>query len=283
MTHWFYLPICLLIPTSQFLVHCELNFLYQFWIHTELLGDLGPLGFIFNTASHHKVHHGANRYCLDKNYGGFLCIWDRMFGTFQEELASEEIVYGLVDQPKFFDVLKHQLFYFKLLHQKAASTKSWSDWCKAWLAGPGWFPGLGRLGNNDLVDKIPKRNKHRTSVPLSTHLYLIVQVVGVLLIHDDLGRFQEGMTWGGISLISLFIFWTLASVGLHYDQHPLTGVVEIVRCLVSLLVSYSTGGWTEGSIPPALFSLWMAVSLILTATSLQGGNKPLDAALSKKQ
>ena len=55
------------------------------------------------------------RYCLDKNYGGWLSIWDKIFGTFQEELPEEDIVYGLVDQPMFFDVIKHQLFYFDLL------------------------------------------------------------------------------------------------------------------------------------------------------------------------
>ena len=58
------------------------------------------------------------RYCLDKNYGGWLSVWDRIFGTFQEELAGEGIVYDLVDQPQFFDVIKHQLFYFKILHDK---------------------------------------------------------------------------------------------------------------------------------------------------------------------
>ena len=73
----FYLPLALFIPPSQALVHKELNLLYQFWIHTELVTNLGPLELILNTASHHRVHHGANRYCLDKNYAGFLIIWDR--------------------------------------------------------------------------------------------------------------------------------------------------------------------------------------------------------------
>ena len=66
VTHWFYLPLALFIPTSQMIIHSEFNFIYQFLIHTELMGDLGILGNILNTASHHRVHHGANRYCLDK-------------------------------------------------------------------------------------------------------------------------------------------------------------------------------------------------------------------------
>ena len=61
VTHWFYLPLALGVPTTQMLVHTELNFIYQFLIHTELLGDFGILGNVLNTASHHRVHHGANR------------------------------------------------------------------------------------------------------------------------------------------------------------------------------------------------------------------------------
>ena len=70
---------------------------------------IGLQDLILNTASHHKVHHGANRYCLDKNYAGVLIIWDRMFGTFQEEKQDIEVVYGLVDQPQFWNPLKHQV------------------------------------------------------------------------------------------------------------------------------------------------------------------------------
>ena len=83
------------IPPSHAIVHKELNLLYQFWIHTEMVKSIGPLEYILNTASHHRVHHGssgkhfyilypfhpsfagANRYCLDKNYAGVLIIWDR--------------------------------------------------------------------------------------------------------------------------------------------------------------------------------------------------------------
>ena len=111
----FYLPLALFVPPSHAVIHKELNLLYQFWIHTELVTSLGPLDYILNTASHHKVHHGANRYCLDKNYAGVLIIWDRMFGTFQEEERDIQVVYGLVDQPQFWNPVKHQVGGFKTL------------------------------------------------------------------------------------------------------------------------------------------------------------------------
>ena len=105
----FYPPQAPFVPPSHAVVHKELNLLYQFWIHTELVSTLGPLDYVLNTASHHKVHHGANRYCLDKNYAGVLIIWDRMFGTFEAEKSDMNVVYGLVDQPQFWNPVKHQV------------------------------------------------------------------------------------------------------------------------------------------------------------------------------
>ena len=68
---FFHLPMALAVPPSVHLVHQQFNLLYQFWIHTEVVETLGPLEWILNTPSHHRVHHGTNPYCIDKNYG----IW----------------------------------------------------------------------------------------------------------------------------------------------------------------------------------------------------------------
>ncbi|XP_035463902.1 alkylglycerol monooxygenase isoform X6 [Scophthalmus maximus] len=107
-TSWiFYLPMALALPPSVFAVHIQLNLLYQFWIHTELIRDLGPLEWVFNTPKHHRVHHGRNHYCIDKNYGGILIIWDRLFGTFAEE--TDKVVYGLVFPIKTFEILYVQV------------------------------------------------------------------------------------------------------------------------------------------------------------------------------
>lgn len=73
-----------------------LNLSYQFWLHTDLIGRLGPLEWIFNTPAHHRVHHASNGEYLDRNYGGILIVWDRLFGTFAEERRDVPIVYGLV-------------------------------------------------------------------------------------------------------------------------------------------------------------------------------------------
>ena len=93
----FYLPLALLgFPPSWFAAIMSFNLLYQFWIHTRTIKTLGPLEWVLNTPSHHRVHHARNPKYLDRNYAGTLIIWDRMFGTFQAE--EEEPVYGLTSR-----------------------------------------------------------------------------------------------------------------------------------------------------------------------------------------
>lgn len=96
LLHWiFYAPLMLLgFAPWMFVVMHGFNLIYQFWIHTKLVGRLGPIEWVFNTPSHHRVHHGVNEPYLDKNYAGVLIIWDRIFGSFVNE--SEEPRYGII-------------------------------------------------------------------------------------------------------------------------------------------------------------------------------------------
>ncbi|MBA3551045.1 sterol desaturase family protein [Patescibacteria group bacterium] len=90
---WLWLPFVGFNPIWVF-ASFQLCMVYQTWLHTELIGKLHPIfEYLFNTPSHHRVHHGSNLVYLDKNHGGIFIIWDRLFGTFQEE--TERPVYGL--------------------------------------------------------------------------------------------------------------------------------------------------------------------------------------------
>ncbi len=105
LLHWiFYAPLMLLgFAPWMFVVMHGFNLIYQFWIHTKLIDRLGPLELIFNTPSHHRVHHGVNEPYLDRNYAGVLIIWDRLFGSFVSE--TEEPRYGIIKPIKSFNPL----------------------------------------------------------------------------------------------------------------------------------------------------------------------------------
>jgi sterol desaturase/sphingolipid hydroxylase (fatty acid hydroxylase superfamily) len=112
------------------------NLLYQYWIHTETVGALGPAEEVLNTPSHHRVHHGSNRQYLDRNHGSILILWDRLFGTFEPE--GEPVVYGLTKNIKTFNPLRVATReYVEMLRDVAGST-SWGERLSFIVRGPGW-------------------------------------------------------------------------------------------------------------------------------------------------
>jgi sterol desaturase/sphingolipid hydroxylase (fatty acid hydroxylase superfamily) len=114
----------------------ELNLLYQYWIHTETIGRMGPLEEVLNTPSHHRVHHGSNPEYLDRNYGSILIVWDRLFGTFQPEVAR--VVYGLTHNINTFNPLRVSTHEYRDILRDVAKSRSWRDRLSFVLRGPGW-------------------------------------------------------------------------------------------------------------------------------------------------
>ena len=109
-----WLPIALIGFSKEWaIIAIELNLAYQFFVHTETVRRLGPLEWLFNTPSHHRVHHGSNPAQIDTNFGGVLIIWDRLFGTFVDEADAGPIKYGLVSrQPRTLNPLRLNLEEF---------------------------------------------------------------------------------------------------------------------------------------------------------------------------
>jgi len=232
----FYLPMAFFLPPSHAIVHKEFNLLYQFWIHTEVVKSIGPLEYVLNTASHHRVHHGANRYCLDKNYAGVLIIWDRMFGTFAEEREDMEIVYGLVDQPQFWNPVKHQIYYYGKVIEKARSMSNWTDFFFAFVKGPGWFPGTDRLGDITFVAENPVREKYDVSVSPLLHLYTITHFLLSFISTDFVVKSVQMLSPSSSILLVLYNLWSLTSIGLLYDNSTWAWPSEMVRCTITLLM-----------------------------------------------
>ena len=113
-----------------------INLLYQYWIHTDTIRRLGPFEKVFNTPSHHRVHHGSNAQYIDRNHGSILIAWDRLFGTFEPE--AEAVVYGLTKNLDTFNparVAGHE--HFDMLRDVSRS-ETWRDRLSFVFRGPGW-------------------------------------------------------------------------------------------------------------------------------------------------
>ena len=137
----FYLPMALLgVPPLVFVVVGLVDLLYQFWVHTRLVGRLGWFDRVFCSPSNHRVHHGQNDYCLDRNYGGLLIVWDRLFGTFVEERHGEPIVYGVRGPLRSWSPLRANGHVYAALWQDMRLTRRWADKLRVPLMHPGWRP-----------------------------------------------------------------------------------------------------------------------------------------------
>ena len=245
----FYMPLAPFVAPPIAVMHFQLNLLYQFWIHTEFIGKLGPLEWILNTASHHRVHHGRNPYAIDKNYAGFLIIWDRMFGTFEAEREDEKVVYGLIHNIKTFNAFNVQFDHWKQLYKKVRMvwrSKRFHGWTrfvnllKAIFYGPGWFPSKAqfRLGDRNDLPKVEEHVvRYGTRMPLWLSAYCIVHFLTAVFLFVyavetvDVKGFYDVRT-SGVAIACLISF---ASWSFIYDRHKLSRFIESLRCILFAL------------------------------------------------
>ncbi|XP_015122017.1 alkylglycerol monooxygenase [Diachasma alloeum] len=233
----FYLPLAAFIPPSHFIAHHQFNLIYQLWIHTTVIDDLGPLELVFNTPKHHRVHHGCNLYCLDKNYGGVLIIWDRLFGTFTSEKIKEEIIYGLVVSPRTFNPLYLQTFYTKAMFVKSLSMTSLGNKLAAFWKGPSWFPGAPRLGLDEYKVNVTSRRKYNPQISFCLKIYIIMHFIVVFYTHYQLyGEKQDCNTLNQSTIIMNNIF-ALTTIGLLFDKYKYAGMIELTRCVLQLYIT----------------------------------------------
>jgi sterol desaturase/sphingolipid hydroxylase (fatty acid hydroxylase superfamily) len=136
----FWLPLLLLgFPPWTVLLAQSWSLIYQFGLHTERIGRLPRwVEGIFNTPSHHRVHHGANEQYLDRNYGGILVIWDRLFGTFEPE--GERVRYGLTTNLETFNPVHVAFHEYQSLGRDLREHRSWRTRWNLLLRGPGYEP-----------------------------------------------------------------------------------------------------------------------------------------------
>ncbi|MCP3787130.1 sterol desaturase family protein [Micromonospora sp. A3M-1-15] len=136
----FWLPLALLgIPPWMIFLQQSVSLLYQFFLHTERVGVLArPIEFVFNTPSHHRVHHGSNAEYLDRNYGGILIVWDRLFGSFEPERAPAR--YGLTKNIQTFNPLRVATHEFAAIWSDVRHATSWRQRLGYLFGRPGWQP-----------------------------------------------------------------------------------------------------------------------------------------------
>lgn len=231
----FYLPMALIgIPPVVLVTVGALNLLYQFWVHTRHIPKLGWFEWFFISPSNHRVHHGQNPRYMDRNYGGVFIIWDRLFGTFQEELDDEPVIYGVTTPLASWNPLWANLHFYVQLWRDAVRAASWRDKLRIWFMPTGWRPA--DVAARYPLEKHELRDFIKFDVPLSRgqKLYAALQFAVYVL----------GISWLLMVSVShgfsdVLVGWCWAAFGLYaigvwLENRPLARRLELARLLLNV-------------------------------------------------
>jgi len=155
-TALFYWPLPLLGFHPVMILTCTaISLLYQFWIHTELIDRMGWFERWFNTPSHHRVHHAVNLEYLDRNHGGILIVWDRLFGTFEPERAP--VWYGLTKNIHTYNPVRIAFHEWAALIRDVRGAATWRDALGYVFMPPGWSPDGSTLTADQMRERAASR------------------------------------------------------------------------------------------------------------------------------
>ncbi|MGF1468857.1 MAG: sterol desaturase family protein [Sandaracinaceae bacterium] len=256
MSAVFYWPLAVLgLPPAVFIVVSTLNTLYQFWIHTRLIGRLGPLEWVLNTPSHHRVHHGIDPEYLDRNYAGILIIWDRLFGTFQPE--RQEPSYGTVRPLRSWNPLWAQVEAWAYLWRMARRTRRWRDRLAVCIMPPEWRPAdLG--GPVALGPVSPDRPLYRRTLSPALRAYVLTQFVAIgLATVALLVPASDDPHLASALPVSAWILAALIAWGGLFEGRPWARRLECARLLATPLALLAA----SAALPARAASLGWAIAL----------------------
>lgn len=224
----FYLPLAILgVPLASYALASALNLLYQFWIHTRLIDRMGPLELIFNTPSHHRVHHGCDPRYIDRNYAGVFIIWDRLFGSFQVE--EEEPTYGVIHPIRTLSAPAANLGPLAALIRQSWQMPGLWNKVQLWFRPPGWTPEGGEPPH-----PLPGPDRGYDP-PLSRGLsiWLVLQflptVPAVMALMSAPPHPWSGADLTRMGLLAAFVLGTTVTLGALLDRRAWAWPAEIAR------------------------------------------------------
>jgi alkylglycerol monooxygenase len=258
-TFAFSLPLAIIgFDTKDFILISAFNTLYQFWIHTEMIDKLGWFEYVFNTPSHHRVHHGRDPKYIDKNHAGSLIIWDKLFGTFQKE--EEKPTYGITKPINSWNAVWANFSHYATMANEMKQIPKWSNKIKYLFKKPGWLPDdLGGYRPAPAVNKVTYQ-KYDTPAPVKVNYYVLFQYILCLAV-TALFLFQQSkFSLPEKGIISILISWWVVNCGVLFEHKKWVWVAEWVRLF--LFASLMLIGTYWFSLSPVFYGVALAYLLI---------------------
>jgi alkylglycerol monooxygenase len=211
------------IPPLIYVAVVSLNTLYQFWIHTELVGNLGRLEKVLNTPSHHRVHHARNPGYLDRNFAAVFIIWDRLFGTFVPE--RERPQYGITRPLRSFNSLWAEVQPIAELTSISRAAPTWRDKLDVWLAPPersfSWQPELAALPVG--------AGKYEVAVSPGTRRYVLANFAIAVAATFVLMLWSNSLSGPLLGISAALVLATVCSAGGLMEARRWARPLEVIR------------------------------------------------------
>ena len=262
----FFVPMYMLgIPAEVVVTVGSINLIYQFWVHTEHIPKLGWFEWFFVTPSNHRVHHAQNDRYMDCNYGGLFIIWDRLFGTFQEEREDEPAVFGIRGALNSWSPVKALTHVYVDMAQDSRDTALWRDKLRVWVARTGWRPADVALQNPRAKTDLSDFKRYDPKMSRSVSLYCFFQLVAVVLL---LGAMQsaELAYWHGVAGWSMLLA-TAVTTALWMEGRAASALQywELLRlgALGLLLLLFWSKGVSLSALSPALVYAGLNAAFLL--------------------
>jgi sterol desaturase/sphingolipid hydroxylase (fatty acid hydroxylase superfamily) len=235
ISFFIFLPVPLLgFDPKTFVIAAGVQTLYQFWIHTRVIGRMpAVIEYFFNSPSHHRVHHAVNPQYIDKNHAGVFMVWDRMFGTFKEEEEQEEITYGITNQFKSWNPVWANMHYYKEMWESARRMKT-RDKVRVIFARPGWLPDyLGGFQQVKEVNKDTYTKYNEDTSPLLRAYGAVQFVITLAGTVSYLDHYHSISVFYRVLFAAVLIL-SILIVGAIFERRAWIAKAEILRLLLVL-------------------------------------------------
>ncbi len=231
----FYLPIFIVgIPPEVFVTVAGINLVYQFWVHTEHIPKLGWYEYVFVSPSNHRIHHAQNKHYVDANYGGVFILWDRLFGTYKEELDELKPIYGTAKPLRSWNPFKANLDIFAEMIKDSTRTKSIKDKIRVWFSRPNWRPEDVKNKYPIIKNDLNNFKPYDPEVSSQVKIYGWIQLLFLLVISAVITSTVGAQSYLETSLFALILTASVTISLMAFESFNLKVLPEIAKSIIVL-------------------------------------------------
>ena len=206
-----------------------INLVYQFWVHTEHIPKLGWYEYVFVSPSNHRIHHAQNKHYVDANYGGVFIFWDRLFGTYKEELDELKPIYGTAKPLRSWNPFKANLDIFAEMIKDSTRTKSIKNKIKVWFSRPNWRPDDVKVSHPIYKNDLDNFEPYNPSTSFEVKIYSWIQLFFIMGLSAAVTASVASQSFQDTSIFAITLLITSTIALMSMEKYELSFLPEILR------------------------------------------------------